>query len=523
MITDIRDLEDCARLNADIVVLGSGIAGSEVALHLLRQGVDVLMLESGREDFDPEIQALNDVSFTAKRHRALDPDAGYHAYLPPEMRGASRIRQFGGTSNVWTGKWKHLQRSDFEPRPWVPLSDWPIGFDDLLPYYRAAAADYGFADLEAEAGRPEVRALADRIARAGLKLSNFWWEKTPTRTRFRFGDEMRASRSLRVVLGATATELMTDESGRRVTSVLCRSLDGRALHAMGKRFILATGGLETPRLLLASHSRNPGGIGNAHDLVGRFYTDHPKHHCGTLAPGPTTRAFSLELQYAPKPRFCVCFALDDATQQAHRLLEHVVYLKPIYASRLQALSDWPRGVPPCRDGLGRVLAYRVKFVSEQAPNPHSRVRLGAERDHLGMRRIELDWRFTGQDHRSISEVVRLCGARFQEAGLGTFDYGDAPPSLDTMTDAAHHMGTTRMATRPADGVVDIHCRVFGTENLYIAGSAVFPTGPSYSPTFTILALARRLAEQLSTQSGDGAAVAETDTAAAPSGASQAPR
>lgn len=507
MITDILDLEDGARLCADVVVVGSGIAGSEVALHLSRQGIDVLMLESGREEFDPQIQALNDITFTAKRHRELDPDAGYHAYLPPEMRGASRIRQFGGTSNVWTGKWKHLQRSDFEPRPWVPLSDWPIGFDNLLPHYRAAAADYGFSDLEAEAARPEIRALADRIARAGLKLSSFWWEKTPTRTRIRFGDEMRASRSLRVVLGATATELRPDASGRRVESVLCRSIEGRTVQATGAHIVLATGGLETPRLLLASDSSTPGGMGNANDLVGRFYTDHPKHHSGTLVPGPTTRSFARELQYGPKPRFCVCFALDDATQRARGLLEHVVYLKPLYASRTEALRDWFRGVPSCRDGQGRVHAYRVKLVSEQAPNSDSRVRLGTARDCLGMRKIELDWRFNNQDYRSLADVVALCEARFREAGLGTFDFGDAAPTLDNMTDAAHQIGTTRMAARPEDGVVDPDCRVFSTDNLYVAGSAVFPTGPSYSPTFTILALARRLAEHLAAQLASGATIA----------------
>lgn len=496
MITDIRDLEEGAQLHAEVVVVGSGIAGSEVALHLSRQGIDVLMLESGREDFDPEIQALNDVTCTAKPHRALDPEAGYHVYLPPGLRGASRIRQFGGTSNVWTGKWKHLQRSDFKPRPWVPLSDWPIGFEDLLPHYRAAAAAYGFGDLEAEARRPEVRALGARVARAGLKLSSFWWEKTPTRTRLRFGDEMRASRSLRVVLGATVTELRTDANGSRVTSVLCRSLEGRSLQARGACVVLATGGLETPRLLLASDAAMRGGIGNAHDLVGRFYTDHPKHHSGTLRPGPLTRAFARELQYAPKPRFCVCFALDDATQCDRGLLEHVVYLKPIHAGRAAALRDWLRGAPACRDGNGRVAAYRVKLVSEQAPNPLSRVRLGAARDRLGMRRIELDWHFTEQDHRSLAEVVALCKTRFDEAGLGRFDFGEDPPTLDSMTDAAHQMGTTRMAARAQDGVVDTDARVFGTDNLYVAGSAVFPTGPSYSPTFTILALARRLADHL---------------------------
>ena len=105
-----------------------------------------------RDRFEPSIQALNDVIFLGKRHRELNPNSYYHRYLPPELRGVSRVRQFGGTSNVWTGKWKYLQPSDFEKRDWVDNSGWPIDFTELLEHYRSAAKDYGFGDLEADCG-----------------------------------------------------------------------------------------------------------------------------------------------------------------------------------------------------------------------------------------------------------------------------------------------------------------------------------------------------------------------------------
>lgn len=164
MITDILDMGEQTKLRGQIVVLGSGIAGAEVATHLARHGREVVLVESGRNQFDPSIQALNDVIFLGKRHRELDPDSYYHQYLPPELRGVSRVRQFGGTSNVWTGKWKYLQPLDFDGRPWVVNSGWPIRFADLLEYYRSAAKDYGFGDLEAEAIRPEIMALRAKLA-----------------------------------------------------------------------------------------------------------------------------------------------------------------------------------------------------------------------------------------------------------------------------------------------------------------------------------------------------------------------
>lgn len=496
MIIDILDLNEQSKLKGQVVVVGSGIAGAEIATHLARYGKEVILVESGRDRFDPSIQALNDVIFTAKRHRELNPNSYYHRYLPPELRGVSRVRQFGGTSNVWTGKWKYLQPSDFEPREWVENSGWPIDFSDLLEHYRSAAKDYGFGDLEAEARRPEIVSLREKIGAGGLKMSSFYWEQTPTRTAKRFGEEMRRSKNIRVVLGATATELKLDPSCQRVTAVVCRSLEGKEAVIEGETIVLAMGAFESARLLLASDRQVPGGIGNAHDLVGRFYTDHPKHHTGSLIPGELTRQYASELQYAPKPRFCICFALDDATQREQKLLEHVVYIKPIYEKPLESLWRIVRGRPVCQDGNGSVASYRLKFVTEQFPHKDSRIELSTERDLLGKRKLKVDWRFTDFDRRSMAQTVQLLTERFASTGLGTFDFGNKPPCLENMTDAAHQMGTTRMASRPEEGVVDTDCRVFGTENLYIASSAVFPTGPSYSPTFTILALARRLGQHL---------------------------
>lgn len=496
MLTDILELGEQTKLRGQVVVIGSGIAGSELATHLSRNGREVILIESGRDRFDPAIQALNDVNFLGKRHRELNPNSYYHQYLPPALRGVSRVRQFGGTSNVWTGKWKYLQPWDFEGRPWIANSGWPIRLDDLLEHYRSAAKDYGFGDLEAEAVRPEMTNLRAKMTAQGIKFSSFYWEESPTRTAKRFGDEMRESKNLQVILGATATRLELDDTHQRVTAVVCRSMEGKELTVEGDTVILAAGAFESARLLLASNHQIPSGIGNAHDLVGRFYTDHPKHHTGKLRPGDLAREFAHELQYSPKPRFCICFALDDETQRKHELLEHVLYLEPIYERVLKRVARTLRGLPACRDGNGAVGHYRVKFVTEQAPQKDSRIQIGTDRDPLGQKKLEVDWRFTDHDRRSMEKTLELLTRRFAESGLGTFDFGNDPPNLETMTDAAHQMGTTRMADRPEAGVVDPNCRVFGTDNLYVASSAVFPTGPSYSPTFTILAIARRLGQHL---------------------------
>jgi hypothetical protein len=136
---------------------------------------------------------------------------------------------------------------------------------------------------------------------------------------------------------------------------------------------------------------------------------------------------------------------------------------------------------------------------EQAPNPLSRVTLSDDVDALGQRKAQVDWQFTELDRHTFraaaavfgQEVARVCNGRFESSPWLSDD--TLPPQVNG---TAHHMGTTRMADDPREGVVDSNCRVHGIDNLHVAGSSVFPTGGWAFPTFTIVALSRRLAETL---------------------------
>jgi choline dehydrogenase-like flavoprotein len=148
-----------------------------------------------------------------------------------------------------------------------------------------------------------------------------------------------------------------------------------------------------------------------------------------------------------------------------------------------------------------VPADRVEMVGyfEQAPDRASRITLSDRRDALGLRKAQVDWRLNQQDLDNIRatsllvgrDVAAEYGCRFEPAAW-LREPGQPPPVQAT----AHHMGTTRMSDAPADGVVDRQCRVHGIDNLYVAGSSVFPTGGWSFPTLTITALAIRLADEL---------------------------
>jgi choline dehydrogenase-like flavoprotein len=479
VIRQLPDLDQHATLRTDVVVVGAGIAGIEIARMLGAHGVATVLLESGRLEFDGAIQELARVRCTGTPLRHADTHAHLSTFLPPMYRGYSRIRQFGGTSNVWTGKWRIFDPWDFEKRDWIPHSGWPITIGDLLPYQRATARDYQLGDFEAEAGREFHGTTGRRLAPYGIEPHLFYWEKSPTRSGARFFGELKAAAHVDVLLGATATELLLHDDLQTVGGVRCRSLASLSIVIEADRVVLATGGLETPRLLLASDRQVPGGIGNANGLVGRFFMDHPKNMGGVLHPGRAVRRLLPGLETQPRPRFGVSLSLSLAEQRERRLPNHALFLKPVRYL-----------------GRGPLRHFEVKFALEQIPNPESRVFLGSRIDSLGMPELVVDWKFTDQDRAALAALQLRLTSALAAAGVGRLDFGSRPLTMDDMMDASHHMGTTRMAANATDGVVDADCRVFGTTNLYIASSAVFPTGHSYSPTFTILALARRLAEHL---------------------------
>jgi choline dehydrogenase-like flavoprotein len=508
-------------------VVGAGFAGLELTHYLERHGMRVVLLESGRLDFDPKTQQLAHVHSVGKPIREPDPEHELPPYLKPEVRGEARIRQFGGTSNTWTGKWRIFDALDFEKRPWVPHSGWPVTLEELRPFYAAAVRDYGLAEFDEFERSEGVRRLRTAATRGGLEVSCHVWQNKPLRLARRFASELSQAKLVDVVLGANATEIILDDGLERVTSIAFRSLEGRRHEVQAEDFVLAVGGMEGPRLLLASSNQLAAGVGNEHDLVGRFHANHPKHKQGVLWPSrelasPTKVGTADHM----RPSYHATFQLSHKEQRERAVLNHALRLIPKYrydvgypAERARALRDGVRGRSPSRTArgalalaksprsLGKVMSktlhrghrgrldhYALTMYVEQAPNPESRVYLAAERDPLGMPKLVVDWRLNSLDRESFERTLQGLREGFDRAGLGRLDFQSV--TVDDTFDAAHHIGATRMATTPTAGVVDPDCRVFSTQNLFIASSSVFPSGSSMAPTLTIVALARRLGEHL---------------------------
>jgi choline dehydrogenase-like flavoprotein len=338
-------------------------------------------------------------------------------------------------------------------------------------------------------------------------------------------------------LHANVTKLETDDRGEVVTCARASTLAGHRIEVRAKAFVLASGGLEVPRLMLLSRTRDGIGIGNRYDLVGRFFMEHPHVNIGRVVltgDRGWVRAYQLQrlgqrvvrlhlclpecLQRKAALLNCSCsIDIPDEDETSYAALRRIkrTIVDPFENGSI--LRDLARTVANPLDVAFGVYSKlsRSRYIprkripdeillrirAEQAPIPHSRVTLSDRRDALGLQQIKLDWQLSGEERRSMRIMARVLSEEFTRLGLGEVhlfswlapDQNSWPADL---VGGPHHMGTTRMCDDPRQGVVDRDCRVHGVKNLFIAGSAVFPTGGYVNPTLTIVALAVRLADHL---------------------------
>jgi choline dehydrogenase-like flavoprotein len=547
MFVDANDLADDRVMRADVCIVGAGAAGISMALQFIGSDIEVLLLESGGVADEPDTQALyNGVVADPRLHSPAD---------------RYRQRRFGGTTGIWGGRCLPFDPIDFERRDYVPHSGWPINSDALQPYYPLAntlceAGEFSYTAAAAfrNGGRPMIEGFESDYFSSDT-LERF---SCPTDFGARYGEQLRSAPNINVILHANVTAVRLLRNGTRVASLDVRSLRGRRLQVQATHFVLAAGGLEVARLLLASRDIQSDGIGNQHDVVGRYYMCHLAGAIGALKvlkpPGSVHHGYEISAEgiycrrrLALRPEvqrsqglgnFVARLHHPRITEPAHRssVLSLLYLAKPFvpyeYSKRLHgdgqaSLGNWLRHVGNVVTGPLEAMAfawhllrdrklakrkfptiivkskanlYSIDFYAEQQPDPASRVMLdpGAP-DPLGMPRLRIDWRYTAGDVDTVRRAVALLAAELDRTGVGRLEYNPQAVEAEMTRDGAlggHHIGTTRMGSDPRDSVVDLNCRVHVVGNLFVASSAAFPTSSQANPTLTVVALALRLAAHL---------------------------
>lgn len=553
MILDAcKDLGDGANVECDVCIVGSGPAGITLALELARHGLQVIVLEAGEKRWSRASQDFFCGQVTGPYQNSL------HLY---------RHRRLGGTSCVWGGRCLLFDQIDFERRDYVPDSGWPITLAEMIPYYERAHAwcHIGSMTYDASTALPDQApemiqgAPDDEVLMTALER----WS-LPTNFARDYSDQLRRSVNLRVFVNAVCTAINLEDDLETVSSLKVCTSAGKTFSARARFFVLAAGGIEVPRLLLSSSHQLPSGIGNRHDLVGRYFMEHCSGNISTavfsIDPSNIAHGFYKDSDGVYVRRRC---NISEAAQRRHSIPNFSAFFchphaaDPDHGSAILSALFFAkhfRGIgqriPPflarpgskkadhgytlwlkhCRNiilGIPELSVYLPRFAylyflkkrripglvlptrnasfslwyqAELTPNRDSRVMLDNDLDACGMRRIVMDFHYNEIDISGIVKAHQLLDRHFRrnEVGYLHFHRDDVEADIREQLEPAggHLMGTTRMADDPKHGVVDSQCRVFGTHNLFVAGSAVFPTSSHVNPTLTIVALAVRLADDL---------------------------
>ena len=514
MFIDGREIEDKAEIEADICVIGAGAAGITIAREFIGTAVKVCLLEAGGLEFDEETQAL----YNGK-------NIGYPYYDLDVLR----LRYFGGTTNHWAGVSRPLDDIDFRVRDWVPYSGWPLELSDLAPFYRRAhdicqlgAYSYSIGDNK-DSNAPSLPLNGNSILTTLYRVN-------PVNFGQAYREEIKNAPNIHTYLFSNALTFETDPNASTVSRVEVGTLDGKRFRVKSRVFILATGGLENVRLLLNSDQTNNSGLGNNHDLVGRFFMEHLSITGAVFLPS-RVQPMQLYLQGDASGRYGALIPSAEAQQRDEILNIYGALVPRSVSSGIKAvapglvssiialrtnmsiddLGEHVRRISADLDDLTlhtyrRIFRsedvqreYYIVYQMEHAPDFDSRVTLDTERDRLGMRKVLVDWRFGDMERKTLHRMNAMIAQAIGGAGLGRVrevpDDGDSgwPPGV---RGAWHQMGTTRMSQEPTQGVVDPNCRVHGISNLFVSGSSVFPTCGCSSPTITIVALSIRLADHL---------------------------
>ena len=520
MLTDARTLDHDAVLTADVAIVGAGPAGITLALELAGSGLEILVLEAG---------AVSPAATDRWAARGENADPSYYRL------GRTRVVGFGGSSNHWMPpagmRARPLDELDFSERPEVDRPGWPLALTDLEGPYRRAQQlcrlgpfDYDLPSVEKARGPRlplEAHGLETVMFRTA-QLGNF-----PGRL-----GEVVSADGVHLLVHATVVGLIPDPRRDRIMRLEVATDDRRRLAIAPGTVILACGGIENARMLLAHRRQHGGWLPDVGDQMGRGLMEHPHVRTGAVIPNETDALERMGLYELPATAGESSFGmvkLHDATLRSEELLACAWAMSPVPATTVspsgraltalrETVLDFRRPVPDTGRRLravaarptetARTLAHRrhthdrprvlgLSAMSEQAPDPNSRVLLSPRRDRLGRTRARVDWRLGELDLRSIRRSQRLLGDAMEAAGIGRLVQPlgqEEPPAL--IGGGFHHMGTTRMSVEPTDGVVDPTCRVHGVDNCYVAGMSLFPTAGYANPTLTVVALAVRLADHL---------------------------
>ena len=507
--------------NPDICIIGSGAAGSFLVNELKNSDLSVVILEAG--SFDPNSDISSFIS-KLNIHKQNHLNYGFS-------------KQIGGSTNLWAGRVAPLEEVDFQEKKLIPDSGWPVKLEEIIPFYNRVSDVMDLPPYEYFLKKREtpdnkhVKKIINAICSSALDIKKFIWSSPPFNTRKTILKDILEDQyeNIKLYHDCHVTQLIENKDRNEITTVEYIDQSGHKQNISPKHTVLAAGGVENVRILLNSRTISPNGIANKEDVVGRYFSTHPKADMGALLLNKSVQlkdGLFLD-SHDGNLSFRYGIGIDQKTQLKNGYLNHYVQLTPmleytastlfekvkdssVLNSQLINKSKVLRGFLP---GLGLIIFELIgrfaglqrkstKFVLraflDQYPNKDNRVKLSTDKDKHGFSKVELDWELTDKDKDSILKFFDFIDTSLQDANIGHIEYSKLSELQDWPIIAihSHFMGTTRMGKDCKTSVVDKNCQAHGYTNLFIAGPSVFPTYGYANPVYTIAALSIRLGQFL---------------------------
>ena len=508
MHVDVEQLGADAAPEAEFCVVGGGVAGLVLARRLAAAGRQVMVLEAGGLEFEERSQAFYAAEMTAEMHRGSTE---------------GRFRTFGGSSTRWGGQLLPYTADIFA------AGGWPIGEEVVTPYYAAVQEIFNVGTLPFTADLLPALGHAAVSLTPALRLRYSKWAPFGRRNLANtLGRECVENAHVTIYTHANVASL--EGADGHVTHARVLDYAGREFTFKAKQFVACCGTVESSRLLLSSAV-----LPNAHDQLGRYFHDHVAMHAAVLPAAARARMTEVLGPFFVAGVMYTCKI--EATPELQReagmvaVMAHLIVQEPedsgiaavrnlltsVQQGRLkQALTEnmlpmlrgigdvvslvWASKVRK-RRGISKAATVRLNIDMEQRSNAENRIRLSDQVDALGLRKTVVDWRIGDWEYETAAKFARIVKQEFEARGFPPLDWtpGLLAEVKPTLLDCYHPMGGLRMGVDAATSVVDAELKVHGMDNLFVASCAVFPSGGSSNPTFTLIALTMRLADSLLTR------------------------
>lgn len=467
MIYDLNSTS-CEDSEYDVAIIGSGPAGISCALKLLGDDIKVAVLEGGGEYYSKE---------------SLEPYKGHT--IGDKYFDLQRARQrfFGGSSNHWSGWCRTLDDFDFDYKSYQEIANWPINKTHLAPYLDQASKILEIKDT-----------YDDQVIDSQFGIKKISYNRSPP---VQFGKKYKhIFQSSNQDLYLNANLINLKKNGSIFNSGFFQSFSGNSLKIKSKVFVLATGGIENSRLMLALNQKNAGALFNKDMPIGNYWMEHPHFIIGkSLIPrGWKDRYLSLTGSKKRELGILNCrIRFDGNIGQfgLNKMIRDIACYAPETGKYMYDLME-----------RQLVCGATIHAAWEQAPSKNNKISLSnTDKDIFGIPRPILHYKKSAFDKKTVYESIKQIasfGNSLSYSKIKLFDFVSslgAYPDNDELA-GYHHLGGTRMSDSNEIGVVNRNLRVHGTDNFYVAGSSVFPSGGHANPTLSIVQLSLRLGQHI---------------------------